>query len=76
MNMDFKKWLKVFLFNGSFGDTEFCYFSVDQSWLQWCYVSNSYIITVVKDVHLFSQSIARQKIKELQLQAIMGTWLT
>ena len=25
-DLDFKKWLQVFLLNGSFGDTEFCYF--------------------------------------------------
>ena len=27
----FKKWLQIFLLNGSFGDTEFYNFSVDQS---------------------------------------------
>ena len=26
------KWLQGFLLNESFGDTDFCYFSVDQSW--------------------------------------------
>ena len=31
MHLDFKKWLQVFLLNGSFGDIEFCRFSVDQS---------------------------------------------
>ena len=31
-NSDFKKWLQVFLLNPSFGDIEFYYFSVDQSW--------------------------------------------
>ena len=29
MHLDFKKWLQVFLLNGSFGDIEFYYFSVD-----------------------------------------------
>ena len=28
-HLDFKKWLQVFLFDPSFGDTEFYYFSVD-----------------------------------------------
>ena len=32
MHLDFKKCLQVFLLNGSFSDTEFYYFSVDQSW--------------------------------------------
>ena len=32
MHQDFEKWFKVFLLNGSFGDTEFYYFPVDQSW--------------------------------------------
>ena len=46
-----------------FGEIEFYYFSVDQSWYNGIKVSNSYIITVVKEVYQFSQSIARQKIK-------------
>ena len=32
MGLGFKKRLQVFLLNGNFGDTEFYYFSVDQSW--------------------------------------------
>ena len=32
MHLDFKKWLQVFLLNGSFGDMEFYYFPLDQSW--------------------------------------------
>ena len=40
--LDFKKWSQVFLLNGSFGDTEFYYFSVDQSWyngIKWVIVT-------------------------------------
>ena len=32
MHLDCKKWLQVFQLNGSFDDTEFYYFSIDQSW--------------------------------------------
>lgn len=32
MNLEFKKWLQVFLLNCSFGDIEFYHFPVDQSW--------------------------------------------
>ena len=32
MHLDFKKWLQVFLLDPIFGDKEFYYFSVDQSW--------------------------------------------
>ena len=32
MHLDFKKWWQVLLLDPSFGDTEFYYFSVDQSW--------------------------------------------
>ena len=32
MHLDFKNWLQVFLLNPSFGDVQFYYFSVDQSW--------------------------------------------
>ena len=49
MHLDFKEWLQVFLLNYSFGDTDFYYFSVDQTWyngIKW-----------VKDVYQFSQSI-------------------
>ena len=49
-----------FLLNTCFGDIEF-YSSVDQSWYNGI---NSYIITTVKDVYPFSQSVARQKIKD------------
>ena len=41
-HLDFKKWLQVFLLNDSFGDTEFYYFSVDQSWyngIKWIIVT-------------------------------------
>ena len=39
-------------------------------------MNNSHIITTVKDVYQFSQSIARQKNKRhLQLKAIMEVWL-
>ena len=32
MLLDFKKWSQIFLLNGIFGDIEFYYFSIDQSW--------------------------------------------
>ena len=32
MHLEFKKWLQVFLLDPSFGDLNFYYFSVDQSW--------------------------------------------
>ena len=32
MHLDFAMWLQTFLLDLSFGDTEFYYFSVDQSW--------------------------------------------
>lgn len=37
---------------------------MDQSWYNDIKMNNSYIITIVKDVYQFSQSIARQKIKD------------
>ena len=46
-----------------FRDIEFYYFSVDQSWYS-VIVTKSYIITIVKDVYHFPQSIARWKIKD------------
>ena len=64
MHMDFIKWLQVLLLNGHLGDMEFYCFSVDQSWYNGIKLSSSYIITIVKDVYQFSQSIARQKLKE------------
>ena len=59
--MDFKKWLQVFLLNGSFSDTEIQLFTVEQSWYNGIKKNNSYTITIVKDVCQFSQSIIRQK---------------
>ena len=41
-HLDFKKCLQVFLLNGSFGDIEFYYFSVYQSWyngIKWVIVT-------------------------------------
>ena len=64
MHLDFKMRLKVFLLCGSFGDIELYYFSVDQSWYSGIKLSSSYIITIVKNVYQFSQSIVRQKIKD------------
>ena len=32
MHLDFKKLFQVFVLDPSFGDKEFCYFSVKQSW--------------------------------------------
>ena len=61
MPLDFKKWLQVFLLDPSSGDTEFYYFSVDQSWYNGI---KSYIITIVKGVYQFSQSIYKQKTKD------------
>ena len=42
MHLDFKKRLQVFLLDSSFGDIEFYYFSVDQSWysgIKWVIVT-------------------------------------
>ena len=61
MHLDFKKWLQVFLLNGSFSDIEFQLSSVEQSWYNGIKKNNSYTITIVKDVYQFSQSTARQK---------------
>ena len=61
MHLDFKKWLQVFLLNPSFDNTEF-YFSVDLSWyngIKWVIVNHN-----SKRCYQFSQSIARQKIKD------------
>ena len=75
MHLDFKQWLQISLLDPTFGDIEFYHFSVDQPWYNG--LSNNYIITIVKDVYQFSQSIARQKNKRwLQLEAIIGPWLT
>ena len=63
MPLDFKKWLQVFPLDPSSGDIEFYYFSVDQSWHNGI-ESNSYIITIVKGVYQFSQSISKQKKKD------------
>ena len=51
-HLDFKKCLQVFLLNGSFGDIEFYYFSVDQSWfngIKWVIVNVSVSHSVVSD---------------------------
>ena len=63
VHLDFKKWLQVFLLNGSFDDIEFYYFSVDQSQyngIKWLVD----IVAIVKYVYQFLQSIARQKVKD------------
>ena len=52
MHLDFRKWLRAFLLNGSFGDIEFYYFSVDQSWIngiKWVLVNVSVSHSVVSD---------------------------
>ena len=43
MHLDFAKWLQVFLLDPSFGNIEFYYFSVDQSWyngIKWVILHN------------------------------------
>ena len=48
----------------SFGDIQFYYFSVDQPWyngIKWVIIV---IITIVKEVCQFSQSIVRQRIND------------
>ena len=43
-HLDFKKWLHIFLLGPGFGDLEFCYFSVDQSWcngIKWLIITYS-----------------------------------
>ena len=77
MHLDFKMWLQVLLLDPNFGGIDLYYFSVDQSWYNGIKLSSSYIITIVKNDYQFSQSIAKQKNNtQLQLQAIIGTWLT
>ena len=42
MDLEFKKWLQVFLLDSNFSDIEFYYFSVDQSWyngIKWAIVT-------------------------------------
>ena len=68
--MDFKKWLQVFLLNGSFSDIEFQLSSVEQSWYNGIKKNNSYTITIVKDVYQFSQSIIRQTLEKKLLNTI------
>ena len=68
--MDFKKWLQVFLLNGSFSDIEFQLSSVEQSWYNGIKKNNSYTITIVKDVYQFSQSIIRQTLEKKMLNTI------
>ena len=68
--MDFKKWLQVFLLNGSFSDIEFQLSSVEQSWYNGIKKNNSYTITIVKDVYQFSQSIIRQTFEKKLLNTI------
>ena len=65
MQLDFKKEYQVFLLDPSFDNTEFYYFSVDQSWYNGIKMNNCCIITVIKDGSQFSQSIARPKIKKI-----------
>ena len=62
MHMDFKSDYRVFLLNGSFSDIEFIIFLLNND--DKMVLSNSYIITIVKDVDQFSQLIARQKIED------------
>ena len=57
MNLDFKKWLQAFLLDPSFGDIEFLFFCWPNESVV---LSSSYIITVVKDVYQFSQSIGKK----------------
>ena len=43
IHLQFIKWLQAFLFNDSFGDKEFYYFPVDQSWynsIKWVKLHN------------------------------------
>ena len=56
MYLDFKKWLQIFLLNGSFSDIN----SIIFHWpvmIQWYLSNDSHIITRVKYVYQFSQSI-------------------
>ena len=60
----FKSDYRFFLLNCSFGDNRNLLFFCWPIMMQWYEASNIYIITRVKDVYQFSQSIARQKKKD------------
>ena len=61
MHLYFKKWLQVFPLDPIFGDKSSIIFLLTN--YDTMVLSNSYIITRVKDVYQFSQSIAKQKNK-------------
>ena len=73
MHLDFKKWLQVFLLNGTFTDTEFYYFLL---------TNHDAIIVLSKNhnsrrrLSVFTISSQTKNKRLLQLQAIMETWLT
>ena len=73
MHMGFKKWLEIFLLNGSFSDIN----SIIFLWpvmAQWYLSSDSYIITRVKYVYQFSKSISSvQSLSRVQLFATPWT---
>ena len=69
-----KRDYSFFKLNDSFGDIEFYYFSVDWLWyngIKWVIG----IVTIVKDVYQFSQSIARPKknVKSLSCVQLFAT---